>query len=714
MYYLNIIIAVLLLPIGIFAQIEAPSLMSPSNRAYDESILPVFSWEHPSGAASFTIQLSKSDSFSPLVVEESNITKKFFVLNDYLERSEKYYFRVMAETEEDQSEWSSTNVFYTYNDVGFLSQINSDDNILSTSIITDDAGNIYLTGSFDGTAEFGNDISLTSNGRSDIFVAKYNSLGQCQWATGFGGIRNDQAQDISLDDDGNIFIVGTFYETVLFGQTELQSNGFNDIFLSKLDPTGTALWAIKAGGSFFDKGNALVLDSQGSIYITGEFSMIAFFESTSITSNGSTDGFIAKYNSIGELLWTLGFGSSGADNGYNIELESNEEPVIIGAFVNEVDFSNDVILTSQYNSTTNRYSSDMFLAQYNQVGECQWAVSGGGTGNDFGYSLFIDENDNIYSTGKFEGTANFGDMQTSSYGASDIFVAKYNLNDDWLFAVSAGGEDNDNSSSIALDDNNIYITGYFASTSIFGELSITSIGDNDAFFAKLDKETGDFINALRGGGEEYDAGWAITVNASGSVYSCGHFIGVADFGQFNSIDSDSRNAFIINPFSESDFQAIYLEKGWNLISTNMNPKNRLISNIFKRNIGDILIVKNSTGDTYVPSLGINSIQDWKQDEAYQVYSLNKLNLIIDGTQLIPSDVTINLDQGWSFIPYLLNSQMSISNIFSDIEDNVLLVKSINGSIYFPSLNINNIINMIAGQGYKIYMLENDQLIYPNE
>jgi hypothetical protein len=714
MNYLKIVLALFFVPYVIFAQIEAPSSLLPANGSIEESIFPVLSWEHPSNAASFTIQISKSSSFNDMIVEEQDITDKFYIPDNSLDRSDKYYFRVMAETDEEQSDWSSTNVFFTYNDVGFLSQINNEGYVFPTSIRTDAEGNIYLTGSFEETADFGNDISLTSNGYSDIFVAKYNPAGQCLWAVSFGGSRNDQGQGIALDNDGNIYIVGTFYTNVLFGSTELISNGFNDVFLAKLDENGNAIWAKQGGGGFFDKGNALSLDSEGSIYITGEFSSVASFENNDITSNGSTDAFLAKYNNSGALQWIIGFGGTAADYGYGIGLDSNEEPVVTGVFSNEVEFSGDIILTSVFNVDRNRYSIDIFLSQFDQMGDCQWAASAGGEGSDYSYSLFIDDNDDIFTTGKFENTADFGELQISSQGATDIFVAEFNTTDDWIYAVSAGSTENDLAWDITAGDDYLYLAGYFKTSADFGECTLTSKGDYDAFFAKLDKISGDFINVLSGGGEEFDAANAITTNVSGDIYACGQYTGDAVFGQFNPSFSEDKNTFIINPFSESDFQSISINKGWNLISTYMNPKNRLIANIFSRNYDDILLVKNSAGDLYFPSLGLNTIEQWQQDEAYQVYSFNKFNLIIDGNQIVPSDVTLTLSQGWSFIPFLPDTQMSIVDVFSDIEDSFLLVKDINGKLYFPELNINNIVNMLPGSGYKIYMLEGAELTYPNE
>jgi uncharacterized protein (AIM24 family) len=702
------------LPISVFAQVDTPTLVEPLNKAIGQSFMPVFSWEHQNTNASFTLQVSDKDDFSDLIFDVEIVAQQYYAIQTALDRSARYFYRVKAETDEGMSDWSQTNTFYTFNTVGTYSQISSTENVATLGLSHDTDGNIYMTGSFKSTADFGDDISLTSNGSTDIFVVKYNSSGEIIWAVNFGGTGDDEGQDIFVDDDGYIYVTGSFNAQVSFGDIDLSSNGFNDMFLTKLDQEGNAEWAVKAGGSFLDKGNSLSVDNDGNIYVTGDFSFSATFETINIVSNGSNDAFLAKYDNSGEILWAIGFGGSRGDYGYGLALNSNGYPVVVGVFAEEIEFTDDISITSVYNDEDYMYSNDVYLAQFDQSGDCQWAVSAGGPYFDFGLDISIDSNDDIYFTGSFDDQAYFGDIELISNGWRDVFLAKYDNDGEPIFAINSGGEDDDAGYGVCVSDDYVYLTGDFLETADFGDYSLTSMGNTDAFFAKYDKSNGDCIAAFSGGGSGDDNGWCLTCDNSGLVFASGVFEENAVFDEFNLVSSARKDVFLISPFAEPQYQTIFLDLGWNLISSYMIPHDKKIAKIFKRNIDDILIVKNSNGDLFFPALNINTITNWNIDEAYQVYAMNRFYLIVDGTQALPSDITINLDQGWNFLPFIPDGEMDIETVLADITDNMLIIKNIYGNLYFPDLNINNIGNMKPGLGYKIYMLEADQLVYPNE
>ena len=229
-----------------------------------------------------------------------------------------------------------------------------------------------------------------------------------------------------------------------------------------------------------------------------------------------------------------------------------------------------------------------------------------------------------------------------------------------------------------------------------------------------DKNTGECINAVQGGGTNKDIGWCITSNNNNEIYAAGSFKDDADFGRFSLNNFGSTDVFVVSPFQKIVQQIIELKQGWNIISTHLNPKDLLIENIFANSISDILIVKNSAGNIYFPELGINNITNWNISQGYKVYAKNDFNLIIEGEKLDPSNNPIDLGQGWSIISYLLDTELDIETAIASISDNILIIKDGSGNIFFPSLNINNIINMKPGNGYKIYMNEADQLTYPGD
>jgi hypothetical protein len=161
-------------------------------------------------------------------------------------------------------------------------------------IALDALGNVYLTGSFYGTATFGSLPSITSSGASDIFVAKYNSSGVAQWIKQAGGsTNNDEGIRIALDASVNIYITGYFNGTATFGTLPpLTSLGAKDIFIAKYNSNGVEQWVQKAGGIGSDEGSSIMVDAFGTVYTIGIFTPSAQFVNQVFTSGKM---FLIKY-----------------------------------------------------------------------------------------------------------------------------------------------------------------------------------------------------------------------------------------------------------------------------------------------------------------------------------------------------------------------------------------------------------------------------------
>src|SRR5688572_25082949 len=168
------------------------------------------------------------------------------------------------------------------------------------SVATDAQGNNYVTGHFKGIATIGN-ATLTSSGLYDIFIAKYNASGTLLWAKQAGGTGDDQGYSIAVDGSGNSYVTGHFKGIATFGTTTLTSSGLYDIFIAKYNASGTLLWAKQAGGARNDSGQGIAVDGSGNSYVAGYFEGItATFGTTTFTSNGGNDDvFIAKYDASG-------------------------------------------------------------------------------------------------------------------------------------------------------------------------------------------------------------------------------------------------------------------------------------------------------------------------------------------------------------------------------------------------------------------------------
>jgi hypothetical protein len=410
------------------------------------------------------------------------------------------------------------------------------------AVVTDSSGNVYVTGSFQGTVNFNPNgtTNLTSQGGSDIFVARYSSAGALAWAVDLGGAGYDVGQAISVDSSGNVYVTGDFEGSATFGAAgTLTSPGSDDAFVAKLNATnGTVLWAKNVGGPGSSSfGLGVKVDSSGNVYTTGSFTGSANFNpngSFVLSSAGSADAFVWKLNSSGTFVWAVGLGGSGYDTGYGIALDSSGNPYVVGSFSNTAKFGAVVQLSSAG-------SSDIFVAALSaSTGSVTWADQMGGSGYDEGYAIALDSSNNVFIAGYFNNTATFGSFSLSSAGGDDAFVAKVNSSGTVLWVRGLGGTGLDDAYALAVDaSGNVYVTGTFyhqlaleipGTTSPFTLNGTTTANAYDMFFARFNAN-GDLAWARDMGGSDawnpaFGLAWDST---SGSYYLTGQFSGTVNF-----------------------------------------------------------------------------------------------------------------------------------------------------------------------------------------
>jgi len=187
---------------------------------------------------------------------------------------------------------------------------------------------------------------------------------------------------------------------------------------------------------------------------------------------------------------------------------------------------------------------DAFVAKLNADGVWQWAVSTGGTSSVWGKRIAIDIHYNVYITGRFKESAIFGNSTLISQGGWDVFVAKLSTNGEWYWVRSAGGNEYDEGHDVAVDSNgNAYIVGEFTSSATFGNTTLVSQGGLDVFVAKLNAD-GVWQWAVNAGGNTDSRGLGISVDATGFVYITGVFEGEASFGTLNFVSQGQYDLFL--------------------------------------------------------------------------------------------------------------------------------------------------------------------------
>ena len=452
---------------------------------------------------------------------------------------------------------------YTSGDLLWAKSMGGTRDDFSDSIAVDSSGNIYTTGSFEGTADFdpgAGTFNLTGAGGGDIFVSKLDSSGNFVWAKRMGGTDYENGYSIAVDSSGNIYTTGSFEGTADFdsgaGISNLTSAGLPDIFVSKLDSSGNFVWAKNMGGTDWDFGLGIAVDSSGNIYTTGSFEGTADFDpgpgTSNLTGAGLPDIFVSKLDSSGNFVWAKSIGAASFDTGIGIALDSSGNIYTTGSFEGTADFDPG----AGTSNLTSAGSSDMFVSKLDSSGNFVWAKRMGGTSDDYGYGIVLDTSGNIYTTGSFSGTADFdpgaGASNLTSEGLTNIFVSKLDSSGNFVWAKSMGGTDYDDGLGIAVDSSrNVYTTGSFEGTADFdpgaGTSNLTSAGLPDIFVSKLDS-SGNFVWAKSMGAASYDYGFGIVLDSSGNVYMSGSFEGTADFdpgpGTSNLTSAGSNDIFV--------------------------------------------------------------------------------------------------------------------------------------------------------------------------
>ncbi|MBC7937565.1 MAG: SBBP repeat-containing protein [Rhizobacter sp.] len=422
------------------------------------------------------------------------------------------------------------------------------------AIAVDAAGNVYTTGYFLSIADFNPDPAVTFNltpaGQNDIFISKLDASGNFVWAKQLGGTFNDQGYGIAVDASGNVYTTGSFQGTADFNPDPAvtfnlaSSGGSNDIFISKLDASGNFVWARQFGSTSNDQGSSITTDASGNVYTTGYFAGTADFNpnpavtNNLISANGSFDVFISKLDASGNFVWAKQLGGLNTEMGYSIAVDALGNVYTTGTFqgtlANPADFDPSPAATYYLISAG---QGDIFVSKLDASGNFVWAKPLGGASVDIGYSIVTDALGNVYTTGYFNGTADFNPDPAVSYNLTaanaDVFISKLDAAGNFVWAKQLGGTSGEVGYSIAVDASaNVYTAGYFQGTVDFNPdpavtNNLITAGQADIFVSKLDA-SGNFLFAKQFGGTGVDQGYSIALDAARNIHTTGYFSGTAD------------------------------------------------------------------------------------------------------------------------------------------------------------------------------------------
>ena len=409
------------------------------------------------------------------------------------------------------------------------------------AVTTDSEGNVFVAGSFTGATHLA-DTFLTGLGSSEAFVAKFTSEGDFLWANVISGPEEDMARGLVTDDEGNIYVVGHFTDTVVFSITELdtiaaKSEGMQDVFVVKYNASGQLLWKLTGGGLGNDTGTDIDWHKwSGKIYVSGGFERRAKFGTATLLSNGLTDAFLLKITGDGGAQWAKKGGGLEHDIAASLSVDQTNETIYVtGDFYDRATFETEEVVALG--------SSDMFLAKYLPDGTMEWIKANGGTSVDVATGIGTDLNGKVYVSGYYQGTTYFQNHSASAISYNDVFVAQFDAEGNCGWLSSAGSWGLDNAAGLAVDWNGTsYLTGMFEEEIITNTDSASGIGYD--IFVLVHHPDGQVKYVRSAGAGSADIGMAACLGPDQSLYLTGYYFFFADFDNTTIGAADYGDCFL--------------------------------------------------------------------------------------------------------------------------------------------------------------------------
>jgi hypothetical protein len=355
------------------------------------------------------------------------------------------------------------------------------------------------------------------------------------WAKDFGGKLNDVVKSTALDAAGNIYVAGTFGDTVDFdlgpAVLNLISNGGTDVYVMKISPSGNILWAKSAGGTGAEVLTSIAIDqSTGSVVAIGSFNLnVDFDPSTAVANLNATvqDIFIWKLDLNGSYQWATQTGSKSFDQGEDVTVDNGGYIYATGYFTDTVDFNPGAGI---FNLISRNGSMDAYIAKFTSSGSLVWAKNFGGDFQDQSRKISLGRNADVFISGSFSGAPDFdpgsSTFQMTNSGSSDLFISRFDTSGTFIWAGQMGGDSYINGAALTTDRTGaIYLSGQFDDVADFNPGTVRSdmvASGTDAFIVKL-KPNGQLAWHALITGDGSDGGRDIIVDNQLNVFCVGDF-----------------------------------------------------------------------------------------------------------------------------------------------------------------------------------------------
>lgn len=233
------------------------------------------------------------------------------------------------------------------------------------AIAVDDAGHLLILGEFAGETSFGG-AKLTPVGNHDLYLVKLTPSGEHVWSKQFGGAFNELGMSVATDPAGNVAITGSFTNRIQFADDMHSSQGESDVFVAKFTSNGEHLWSRSFGSAREDVGQGLDMDQYGNVVFGGFFWNTMDMGGASLTANGANrDGFVAKLSADGKHVWSQRLGDKDHDRLRSVAVGKDGKVAVAGVFRFGLDIGTGVVQSARKPDEKAPFA-DAFVALYDR------------------------------------------------------------------------------------------------------------------------------------------------------------------------------------------------------------------------------------------------------------------------------------------------------------------------------------------------------------
>ncbi len=505
----------------------------------------------------------------------------------------------------------------------------------------DDNNNLFVTGNFLDTIYF-NTTKLSSKGSTDIFLAKYDKTGKLEWAKSFGGKSVEQVHALTLDNESNIYLCGKYKGTSQFAHKQLVTEAFSENFIAKLGKDGSVQWIKSIKGNTKGHKTLLAVDNEDNLYYAGTFYKTMKLENKTFSAQSSADIFVSKFNKKGEFIDAISIGGKGKQTLEAIICGAEKQLYLTGTFDNEITFEKETF--------TSNGKEDVFVACFTNLKQ-GWCKQVGGYYSDITNKLVVD-NGQLLVGGSFTGEAQFGKTSLLSDGVLDAFVASYALNGELNWAQKFGGPANEYVNSLlTATDGSIYISGSYRGKiqKLKSELESEQFS-KDVYLTKLSKD-GDFLWSESFGGNKQDFAVGIVKDKENYFYQLGSYSRNLKIGKTKAMHQGQEDDLFINKFYDCSLsQKIDLGNNCTLCEgTILKAEGNFVSYLWSNGSADTSIVITTSGSY---SVLVKDEYGCESSDTVEI-TIAELPAVDLGPDIMAgTDETITLKTEGEFISYL--------------------------------------------------------------